>query len=44
MVQATRNILTGEASAQFWTVLLGAYDVVFTIACLLLFETILQAE
>ncbi|MBS1850730.1 MAG: heme exporter protein CcmB [Acidobacteria bacterium] len=44
MVQATRNILTGEASAQFWIVLLGAYDVVFTIACLLLFETILQAE
>src|SRR5450432_2565374 len=44
MVNATTNILTGEDSSRFWIVLLGAYDVVFTIACLFLFETVLQAE
>jgi heme exporter protein B len=44
MVNATTNILTGEDSARFWIVLLVAYDVVFTIACLVLFETVLQAE
>ncbi len=31
-------------SARFWIVLLATYDVVFTIACLLLFESVLQAE
>lgn len=44
MVQATDSILTGEFPAQVWIVLLGTYDLVFTIACLLLFETILHAE
>ena len=44
MVNATQNILTGDDSARFWIVLLGTYDVVFTIACLLLFETVLDAE
>jgi heme exporter protein B len=44
MVEATRIILTGDASARFWIVLLLTYDVVFTTACLALFETILQAE
>jgi heme exporter protein B len=44
MVNATTAILTGEESAKFWIALLLAYDVVFTIACLLLFETILEAE
>lgn len=44
MVQATNSILTGDFSAKFWIVLLGTYDVVFTIACLLLFETVLHAE
>jgi heme exporter protein B len=44
MVQATTAILTGEFSPQFWIVLLAAYDVVFTILCLFLFETVLQAE
>ena len=44
MVEATRVILTGDASARFWIVLLLTYDVVFTTACLALFETILQAE
>jgi heme exporter protein B len=44
MVNATTAVLTGEEPARFWIALLVAYDVVFTIACLLLFETILEAE
>ena len=44
MVEATGAILTGELSAKFWLVLLVAYDVVFTIASLLLFESVLHAE
>jgi heme exporter protein B len=44
MVQATTAILTAEDSAKVWIVLLVAYDVVFTTGCLLLFETVLQAE
>jgi heme exporter protein B len=44
MVNATTAILTGELSARFWIVLLATYDVVFTTACLLLFETVLHAE
>ena len=44
MVNATTAILSGESSAKFWIVLLGTYDLVFTMACLLLFETVLDAE
>jgi heme exporter protein B len=44
MVQATRDILTAEYSPKFWIVLLAAYDVVFTIGSLLLFELVLEAE
>ena len=44
MVNATTAILTGEESVRFWMALLLAYDVVFTTACLLLFETVLHAE
>jgi heme exporter protein B len=44
MVQATTAVLTGEESARFWIVLLLTYDVVFTTACLALFEAILHAE
>ena len=44
MVNSTTAILTGELSAKFWIVLLTTYDVVFTIACLLLFELVLHAE
>jgi heme exporter protein B len=44
MVNATTSVLTGEESARFWIALLLAYDVVFTTACLLLFETVLEAE
>lgn len=44
MVEATSSILTGEYSAKFWIVLLAVYDLVFTTACLILFETVLNAE
>jgi len=44
MVQATRDILSGEYSPKFWIVLLAAYDVVFTVGSLLLFELVLNAE
>jgi heme exporter protein B len=44
MVNATTAVLSGEESARFWLALLIAYDVIFTIACLLFFETILEAE
>jgi len=44
MVAATTAILAGDASPNYWLKLLGLYDVVFTIACLLLFETVLNAE
>ena len=37
-------ILTGEGAARFWIVLLPTYDLVFTTACLALFEKILHAE
>jgi heme exporter protein B len=43
MVQATTNILTGEG-ARVWIALLLSYDLVFTSACLLLFEVVLNAE
>src|ERR1700726_1916637 len=44
MVRATSAILSGEESISFWIALLVAYDVVFTMASLFLFETVLQAE
>ncbi|MGA9979889.1 MAG: heme exporter protein CcmB [Candidatus Sulfotelmatobacter sp.] len=44
MVAGTTAILTGDDPAHFWIVLLLTYDVVFTTACLALFETVLQAE
>jgi heme exporter protein B len=44
MVESTTILLTGEASARFWIVLLLTYDMVFTTACLGLFESVLQAE
>jgi heme exporter protein B len=43
MVQATTSILTGEG-ARVWIALLVTYDLVFTTSCLLLFETVLNAE
>lgn len=44
MVGATTAILTGESSAAVWIRLLAGYDIIFTTACLLLFETVLHAE
>ncbi|MCU1286692.1 MAG: transporter involved in cytochrome c biosis, CcmB subunit [Acidobacteriales bacterium] len=44
MVQATTNILSGEYSPDMWIKLLAGYDVVFTIAGLLMFEVVLNAE
>jgi len=44
MVEGTTSILSGELTARFWIALLLAYDVVFTMASLLLFETVLHAE
>jgi heme exporter protein B len=44
MVNATTAILTGEDSAKVWIVLLAAYDVVFTMASLFLFQLVLHAE
>jgi heme exporter protein B len=43
MVQSTTAILNGEG-ARFWMALLVSYDLVFTTVCLLLFETVLNAE
>src|ERR1700726_271755 len=44
MVTGTTAVLTGEESARFWIALLLTYDVVFTTACLALFEKVLEAE
>jgi heme exporter protein B len=44
MIQATTDVLTGQFDPALWMKVLLAYDVVFTTACVLLFETILQGE
>jgi heme exporter protein B len=44
MMQATTAILTGEFEPQLWIRLLIAYNLAFTTACLMLFETALNAE
>ena len=44
MVQATTAILTGEFEPGQWIRLLAAYDIAFTAVCLLLFETVVNAE
>jgi heme exporter protein B len=44
MVAATTNVLTGEASPMTHIKFLGGYCVVFTTACFLLFDTVLNAE
>jgi heme exporter protein B len=44
MVAATTAILTGDSSPTYWLQLLAVYDVAFTTACLLLFESVLHAE
>ena len=47
MVQATTGVLTNELDniqLYLWVKALAGYDIIFTIVCLLLFETILNAE
>ena len=44
MVDSTTGILTGEFSPDFWIKMLLVYDVIFTAVCLLLFESVLNAE
>ncbi len=44
MVDGTTAVLTGEASPRFWIQLLAVYDLVFTAVCLLLFDTVINAE
>jgi heme exporter protein B len=44
MVEATTAILTGEYSPNMWVKLLAGYDIIFTTASLILFETVLNSE
>ena len=44
MVSATTATLTGESSPTLALEFLAVYDLVFTIICLLLFDTVLHAE
>jgi heme exporter protein B len=44
MVMSATSILTGEGSAVLWIKMLGAYDVIFTTVCMMLFEVILHAD
>ncbi len=44
MASAAQAILTGETDPGLWIELLAGYDVVFTTAAVLLFETVLHAE
>jgi heme exporter protein B len=47
MVQATTGVLTGDLDSiqiGLWIKQLVAYDIIFTTVCLLLFETVLNAE
>ena len=44
MVQATTAVLTGEFDPGLWIRMLAGYDIIFTTLCLLLFETVLNAE
>jgi len=44
MIQATTDVLTGEFEPTLWIKVLLAYAVVFTTACVLLFETVLHAD
>lgn len=44
MVQSTTAILTGESDPGLWIRMLSGYDIIFLTLCLLLFETVLDAE
>ena len=44
MVEATTTLLAGDGSAGMWIKMLAGYDVIFTVAGLLLFELVMNAE
>jgi heme exporter protein B len=44
LIQAATDVLTGEFEPALWLKVLLAYAVVFTTACVLLFETVLNAD
>ena len=44
MVDTTTIVLTGDGTPDFWLKMLLVYDVVFTLVCFLLFESVLNAE
>jgi heme exporter protein B len=46
MVLSVKTILTGDGSDPnfLWIKMLGGYDIIFTTVCLLLFDTVLEAE
>ena len=47
MVQATTGVLTAELDPiqiRSWINQLAGYDIIFTTVCILLFETVLNAE
>jgi heme exporter protein B len=44
MILATTNVLTGDFTPALWIKVLIVYDIVFTIAGVLLFDTILNAD
>jgi len=47
MIQAATGILTAELDpiqVKLWVQLLAGYDIIFTVVCLLLFDTVLSAE
>ncbi|HEY0161616.1 MAG TPA: heme exporter protein CcmB [Edaphobacter sp.] len=47
MVQATTGVLTGELDPIYlrsWITQLAGYDLIYTVVCVLLFETVLNAE
>jgi heme exporter protein B len=47
MVQATTGVLTAELDPlqiQTWITQLAGYDIIFTIVCILLFDTVINAE
>lgn len=44
VIQATTDVLTGEYDPGLWIRVLVAYDILFTLASLLLFDVVLHAE
>jgi heme exporter protein B len=44
MINATTNVLTNDFTPTLWIKVLIVYDIVFTTACVLLFDTILNSD